>query len=204
MISINADLVGQEVMSAARPEWGAGRVLAVKPAQFNGRRAFRVSIQFAVGHKTLLVPPARLVAPRLLSGEEREETWIESIAGRTPDDRLRNLPEEITDKLGTLAERVAALSPLFGIDGDDDRALLKWAARQTRTADPLTHWTRDELHAAFAAFCENRDMHLRYILAAAKQARGEAGSGGDVVEEGLAEVEPRVRALMMEVLRRPF
>lgn len=203
-ISVDAGLVGKSVMSAARPEWGAGKVMVVKSARFEGRAAFRVSIQFGVGHKTLLVPPARLVAPPQRSAEEREETWIESIAGRTPDDRLKSLPEEITGKLGTLAERVAVLSPLFEIDGDDDWALLQWASRQTRTGDPLSHWTRDELHLAFAAFCENRDMHLRYILATAKQARAAAGGGGDVVEDGLAEVEPEVRALMMEVLRRPF
>ena len=66
-------------------------------------------------------------------------------------------------------------------------------------ADPLTHWSKDELHVAFRAFCQNRDDHLRIQIATVKQARG-----GDVTEEALANVTPPIREAMLEVLRRPI
>ena len=194
------DLTGKTVRNAARPEWGNGTVLTVKPTTANGKPAHRVTIQFLqVGHKTLMVPPARLIPRENLVEEETPETWIEQIAGRTPDERLRALPEAVTQVLGTLAQRVAALGPLYEIHETDDRALMRWAKSQSKTADPLTHWSKDELHVAFRAFCQNRDDHLRIIIAEAKQARGPT-----VVDEALTEVCDPVREAMLEVLRRPI
>ena len=202
-ITVTSALVGKSVRNAARPEWGNGTVLTVAATSVGGSPAYRVSIQFAAGHRTLLVPPARLVAPEQLSAEERPAGWIERISGTTVDDRLRNLPLAVTELLGTLAQRVAALAPLYEIDAQDQRGLLRWARAQTGVVDPLTRWTRDELERAFIEFARNRDDELRGILAAAKFA---AASGGDheVVRDALTPLPERIRARMLEVLRRPL
>lgn len=196
----NLMVAGKTVRNAARPEWGNGTVLTVKPTTANGKPAHRVTIQFLlVGHKTMMIPPARLIPRENLVAEETPDTWIEQIAGRTPDERLRSLPETVTQMLGTLAQRVAALGPFYEIVETDDLALLRWAKSQSKEADPLSHWSKDELHVAFRAFCQNRDDHLRIIIAEAKQARG-----GDIVEEALSEVRDPIREAMLEVLRRPI
>lgn len=196
---VTKDLVGRAVRCAARPEWGNGTVLAVRPVIVNGRPAHRVSIQFAAGHRVLMVPPARLIGPQALSEEEAPATWIETIAGRTPDDRLRLLPASATEVLGAPAVRVAALAPLYEIDPDSEKELLRWARSQTGVPDPLTRWTRDELQSAFRAFCIERDDHLRGLLATVKQARGQ-----DAVDEALAAAPPAARGAMLAVLRRPI
>ena len=116
-------IAGKTVRNAARPEWGNGTVTTVLPTTVNGKRLHRVTVQFLlVGRKTLLVPPAKLIPRENLVQEETPDTWIEQIAGRTPDDRLRLLPGSVTQVLGSLAERIAALGPLYEIDEDDDRA----------------------------------------------------------------------------------
>ncbi len=76
---------------------------------------------------------------------------------------------------------------------------MRWAKSQSKEADPLSHWSKDELHVAFRAFCQNRDDHLRIIIAEAKQSRGPT-----VVDEALTEVSDPVREAMLEVLRRPI
>jgi hypothetical protein len=198
-LTISKELIGRTVRCVARPEWGNGNVLTIKPATMNGRPVHRVSIQFATGHRVLMVPPAILIGPEALSEPEIPATWIETIAGRTPDDRLRLVPASATEVLGSPTARVAALAPYYEIDPDDEKALLRWARGQSGIPDPLVRWTRDELQSAFRAFCTERDDHLRGLLATAKQARGQ-----EAVDEALSAASPRARYAMLEVLRRPI
>lgn len=182
---IGPALVGRTVQVAARPEWGAGTVLRVQSTSAAGQPQHRVSIQFAVGHKQLLIPPGRLVAPS--AEPERTPGWIDAVAGATVDDRLRRLPAEATQVLGTLAQRLAALAPYFGV-GDDERSLMRWARAQTGVGDPLSRWTRDELSAALEQFRRHRDSYARELIANAR-----AASGADAVDDALAALAPEVR-----------
>lgn len=195
-IVVNQSLVGASVVSAARPEWGVGKVLRVQAAEFEGTPAHRVSIQFAIGHRTLLVPPAKLAEPR--DEPQREGGWL-AVAGKsTLDDKLRSLPESATDVLGTPRDRLAAALPLYAFS-EDSTSLLRWARTQTGVADPLSHWSRDELLVAFRAFCTERDAHFRNIAATLKQKYGQEELLG-----ALAEVPDALRPAVMEALARPI
>lgn len=162
-LPVDVGLVGREVRSAARPEWGVGKVLRVQRISGGDAPVFRVSVQFAVGHRTLVAPPAKLLHPE--PEEQRESGWLESLGGTTLDDRLRALPESVTQFLGTPRDRIAIVAPLFAFR-DDPGLLLRWARDQTGLTDPLEHWTRDELQLAFEQFCYRRDEFLRGAAAA--------------------------------------
>ncbi len=193
-VQVNSELVGKRVCNAARPEWGAGEVLRVQEVSHAGNRAHRVSIQFAVGHKTMLVPPARLSFP----GEEqqRQAGWLDQLGHSTLDDVLRGLPESATDVLGTLRDRLAAVLPLYAYT-DEPAALVTWARRQSGVADPLSHWNRDELGVAFAAFRAERDAHFRGLAAQLKFTEGP-----EALREMLDTIPEALRPAVNEALAR--
>lgn len=193
---INRDLVGQSVRNAARPEWGVGKVLRVQEERQPDGVAHRVSIQFATGHRTLLVPPAQLESPS--PEPQRQAGWIDQLAGTTSDDRLRQLPKEALTVLGGPEEKLAALLPLFSFT-NDPHGLVHWARRQTGVADPLSQWNRDELEHAFAGFCAERDAALRAAAAVIKDRRGP-----EQLKAVLAEVPEPLKPAVMQALRRPF
>jgi hypothetical protein len=191
-LEITADLVGRRVVNAARPEWGIGTVLRVQSTTVGGQVRHRVSVQFAVGHRLLQVPPARLMPPERHA--PRPAGWLDQLAENTPADRLRRLPPEITEFLGTAGQRIVALAALYAWTAAP-AALIAWARRQTGTADPLAHWSRDELLAAFGEFCRRRDAALR---AAAARLRESAGAAA--VLEALAACPAEVRPAMQAAL----
>ncbi|MBU0641510.1 MAG: DUF3553 domain-containing protein [Planctomycetes bacterium] len=193
---IAPESVGQQVCNAARPEWGIGEILRVEQTQVGGRPAQRVSIQFATGHRTLIVPPARLCAPQ--PEPQREQGWLDTLGKRTPDDRLRSLPASVTDVLGTPRQRIAAVLPLY-LYREDASSLAKWARAQTQTADPLTHWSRDELLAAFRDFCQERDAYLRMLMATLWQAEG-----AEAIDEVLEGLSDAANAQVRAALARPI
>jgi len=195
-LTVDANLVGARVVNLARPQWGVGQVLRVQPAEYEGRPAHRVSIQFACGHRVLLVPPGRLGPPEV--EPERDAGWLDRLGQRTLDDQLRGLPEDVVNVLGMPSDRLLATIPLYAIDPQGE-GLLDWARSQTGVADPLTHWTRDELHDAFAAFAVERDAHLRAVAAVYRQHEG-AEALRALVDALPANVRPRV----LEALRRPI
>lgn len=191
-VEINAELVGAKVCTPGRPEWGAGTVLRVQSTTVNGQLVHRVSIQFATGHRTLVVPPAKLVTPE---GEpQREAGWLDRMGKQTVDDRLASLPAAVREFLGTSAQRLVVLARLYELD-DDSAALLHWARSQTGVADPLSLWTRDEIRAAFEVFCRRRDDLLREAVTALRRTTGTAA-----VTEALAEVPDQARQRMLAVL----
>ncbi len=195
-LRIDADLVGTPVVNCARPQWGVGRVLRVQAARYEGRPAHRVSIQFACGHRVLLVPPARLAAPA--DEPERDAGWLDRLGGSTLDDRLRALPDDVLNVLGTPRDRLLAVVPLYATDPATEE-LLDWARSQTGVADPLTHWTRDELHVAFAAFAAERDAHLRAVAAVYRQREG-----AEALRELVGALPAGVRERVLEAFRRPI
>ena len=76
-----------------------------------------------------------------------------------------------------------------------DRRCSSGPRSQAGVADPLSHWTRDEIRAAFDEFCRRRDAMLRQAAAALRNSGGQAG-----VEEALAEVPDSARENMRAVL----
>ena len=196
-IAVGPDLVGQKIRSAARPEWGEGQVLRVQPVRnADGSAAHRVSVQFQTGHRTLLVPPARLAAAG--PEPERQAGWLTGLAKTTLDDQLRSLPKETIEVLGTPVQRMQALVPLFGLR-DEPAALQRWACSQTGVTDPLSHWTRDELHIAFDAFCADRDAYFRAAAARVKQTAGD-----EALRAALAEIPSELRANVQAALEQPI
>lgn len=194
---IDKTLVGKKVQVPGRPDWGAGKVLKVLSTTSGGAPLHRVTVQFAHGTRTLVSPPAKLMAPQ----EETERAavgWLESIGGRTVDDRLKCVPEDVLQVLGTLRQRLIAVFPLYRWT-DDPKSLARWAMAQTHLADPLSHWSRDELSVAFAAFCSERDAHLRNLAALLRHTEGP-----EALQEALAELEPRELEAVKAALARPI
>ncbi|MFH1746617.1 MAG: DUF3553 domain-containing protein [Planctomycetota bacterium] len=195
-LPIGPKLIGQQVALPGRPEWGVGTVLRVQSTTVAGQPRHRVSIQFATGHRTLLVPPARLCSP--VAEQEREVGWLESVSGQTLDERLWKLPETITEFLGTHAQRLAVLASLY-IHADDAASLVQWARRQTQVADPLTLWSRDELGIAFGKFCNERDAELRVTAARLKHS-----DGPEALEAALSAQPGDIQAALRAALRKPI
>ena len=191
-LEINSELVGRRVCNPSCPEWGLGTVLRVQSTLADGQTVHRVSVQFATGHRTILIPPGRLAEPQ--DEPQRAAGWLDQLGGRTLDERLASLPEAVREFLGTSAQRIVVLARLYELT-DDGPALLKWARSQAGVADPLSHWTRDEIRAAFDEFCRRRDAVLRQATAALRSSGGQAD-----VEEALAEVPDSARENMRAVL----
>lgn len=166
-LTCGPELVGQKVFNPARPDWGVGQVLRVQTTHQHGAPQHRVSVQFpVVGHKLLMVPPARLTTPP--KANDRRAGWLDTLDQRTLDDQLRALPEDAADPLAPVGDRVALFGRLF-THTDDPGALVRWAREQAQVADPLALWTRDELAAAFAEFARRRDDAWRQYAAAAER-----------------------------------
>jgi hypothetical protein len=167
-ININQELVGQTICNAARPEWGHGKVTRVQRASSATDAPWRVTLHFpVVGVKTMVVPPARLAYPS--DEPQREAGWLDGLGKSTLDDKLRALPEAVTNVLGTTRQRLNAVLPLY--EWTEDK-LDEWARRQTGVADALSHWSRDELAAAFTHFCNERDGYLLGLAGKLRQSEG--------------------------------
>ncbi len=185
-------LVGRTVRHAARPEWGAGRVLSVQRVRAEPPQ-WRVRVQFAVGTRALLVPPARLIDPK--PEPQRAAGWIERLGGLSLDDRLARLPAWVEQALG-LRERLEALLALYRYDASA-ASLIEWARRQADVADPLSHWTRDELAAQFERFAAERDAALRAAVAKARMAGQES-----LLTTLLGQLDPPQRRRAEEALSK--
>lgn len=182
---------GQKVCNPARPEWGTGEVIRAIQTESGGAPALRVSVQFPVGLRVVMIPPAQLTAPK--AAATREKGWLDSLSKNTLDDRLRSLPSDAVLVLGGFAEKLAALAPLY-LYHDDPASIQRWACKQLDIPDPLTMYTRDELHAAFDAFCARRDAHLRQLVAPLR--RGDF----ETVRAALARIAEPARGRMAAVI----
>lgn len=196
-LQVGASLVGTSVAVAGKPEWGVGRVLKVLSTTIAGSPQHRVTIHFPHGTRTLIAPPATLTLPQA-EGERAKIGWLDSISGTGPDDRLRTLTPAALQVLGDLPTRLRAVYPLYDFS-EEPASLMKWARAQTGVADPLSHWSRDELIVAFGAFCIERDAHLRGLLAKLKQTQGP-----DALREELETIEEPRRAAVMVAIARPI
>lgn len=195
-LEIGPGLVGRRVSLPARPEWGIGTVMRVQSTTVAGQPRHRVSVQFAVGHRTLTVPPARLTEPA--PEPQRQPSWLETVGGQALDDALSRLPGHVAEFLGTPAQRMAMLAQFYTYT-EDPASLSKWARAQTGAADPLALWSRDELLVAFRRFCDERDAEFRVAAAKLKQAADQAA-----LDEVLAAQPEPLRSAMRAALQRPL
>lgn len=193
-LPIGPELVGAKVQNAARPDWGVGTVVRIERTQAGGAPAHRVWVQFQLGRKAMLVPPARLIAPQ--PPPTRTQGWLDTLAANTLDDRLRRLPDEAVNVLGTPRDKLDALLPLYGWT-EDSNSILRWARKQTGVGDPLSEWTRDELLAAFAAFVQERDAALRAAVARLRMT-----AGPEAVSQWRAALPEELRAAVEAALAK--
>lgn len=190
----HAALKGQRVQVAARPDWGVGIVLKVLSTTIGDAPQHRVTVQFAHGTRTLLVPPAVLSAPS--DQPEKPQGWIDALGKDSLDHRLRQVDDEALRVLGGIRTRLAAVYPLYEFT-DDPKSISLWARKQTGVGDPLSRWSRDELALAFTAFCNDRDAHLRNLAALLVNAEGR-----EALESELISLEPEVAERVRSALRR--
>lgn len=194
-IEVNESLRGRTVRNAACPQWGEGKVVRVVPAGQGGALAWRVTVDFSIaGRKTVVCPPARLVEPT--REPEREQGWLDTLAGNTLDDRLTQIPERILTSLAPPRERMRLAAPLFAFN-DEPKSLITWARGQLGIADPLSRWSRDELAVAFGKFCLERDSWLRNQAALLAQREGR-----DALHAFLETFPERERTAMRAALAR--
>ncbi|MBL8880266.1 MAG: DUF3553 domain-containing protein [Phycisphaerales bacterium] len=185
-------VVGATVANAARPDWGVGTILRIEQTRPSGDGPLRVTVQFAVGSRVVQVPPAVLAPPR--QAAQRDAGWLDKLAGKTLDDALRAIPEDIAMHLGLPSEKLRLIARLYAFD-DDPAAIQRWAMRQSGVGDPLQHWTRDELAAAFAGFCRARDEMLRETAGRIRRS-----DGAPAIDTALADVPPRAAERMRAVI----
>ena len=96
------------------------------------------------------------------------------------------------------SQRLAAVAELYRYT-EDPRSLTEWARRQTRVADPLSHWSRDELLRAFGTFCSERDAELRVTAARVKQSQG-----AEALQAAMDALPLAIRQGVRAALQRPI
>lgn len=194
-LEISAGIVGKKVAIPGRADWGIGTVRRVQSSTVNGVLTHRISVQFQHGTRMLIAPPARLIEPTD-DPKRADAGWLDSIGGRSIDQRLKELPESVTQVLGTIRQRLDAVLPYYALR-DEPKVLVRWARGQTGVGDPLSEWSRDELQIAFQAFRNERDAHLRGLGALLKKTEGD-----DAVRNWLAGIDAEIREEVRAALQR--
>lgn len=159
--------LGDRVIHAGRPEWGAGEVRSAEAITQDGRKSQRVTVRFErAGVKVLStafadlrpadvpLPPARTEA-----GEEPEVSQGDRV------ELVRNLselPEAAIDPFRTRRARLETSLALYRFAGTGS-SLLDWAASQSGLKDPLSSFSRPDLEQAFERFRFNLDGHIRKL-----------------------------------------
>ena len=202
---------GDTVIHAGKPEWGPGDVLSVEGVLHEGKSVQRVTIRFArAGLKTIstafaelrqvkngtpLTAPTPSPQPRTKHAPEPTEP----VQDDAPDpsrqaaaEALQKLPDEATDPFLPLTQRVRTTLALYRY-ADSPGGLMDWAVTQTALRDPLAHFSRHDLEAAFERFRIALDNHLRKVVPAARKA-----SPRDV-EAMLAAAGPAARQAVRRV-----
>ena len=142
-IAISTKLKGATVQVIGRPDSGTGVVESVQRTTAGGKPQHRVTGMFpVVGQKTLVSPPARLGLPT--DGPTRQQGWLDQIAGRTLDDRLRKLPPDIEKFIGTTRENLAAIVRLYEFE-DSPKSLQLWSQRNPGAANPRRRWPPEQV-----------------------------------------------------------
>ena len=200
--------VGNRVLHATRPEWGIGQILRTEKIRHEGADAQRLTIRFdRAGTKTISTAFAALQDADAMSTATLNRTIeyaqseadnqaqaddIFSSSPAKPDHKaLLTLPDAATDPFIPLAKRLDATINLYRFESHGS-SLLDWAAAQTRLADPLTLYSRQELEMHFARFRQLLDAHLQQLVVEARNNEPQI----------LAGLGKRVSPAMREMLTR--
>jgi hypothetical protein len=95
--------------------------------------------------------------------------WLDDLDGSSQSNELWDLPDDLTNPFGSLADRLRATLATYRFN-TDARPLIDWAVSQTGLNDPLSKYTRPELEQAFPRFARDRDQHLRDLVRQCKRA----------------------------------
>jgi hypothetical protein len=161
--------VGDRVIHASKPEWGAGVITAAEKSVHDGRPCQRLTVRFdRAGVRTLTTAFADLrpadEAPSLAPTTESDDQagWLNRLSADSPVEVLTRLPEAATDPFSSLASRLKASLDLYRFN-DTGGSLLDWAAMQSGLKDPLARFNRHELEQIFRRFAAVRDEHFKKL-----------------------------------------
>lgn len=150
-----------------RPEWGVGVVLSSQ-AIGDGTQRMRIRFERA-GMKTLAVPPAMLQSGATDAGTSAGQSDpLHGLSEEAVAQVMASLPEATNDPFTTLESRIRATLELYRFEPIGG-SLIDWASIQSRMADPLSRFARQELEALFRRFELERDAHLRRLLDEARR-----------------------------------
>jgi len=158
------------VYHPTRPEWGQGIVQKVEGVTHQGRKAQRLTIDFA--HKGRVVINTAVITlstkgcehvmkPTTTEADGLTVGWLSNLERQNNGaaHELWQLPEAMTDPFVSPTRRLQATLDSFRFS-TEPRSLIEWAVAQTGLDDPLTKYTRHELEQAFSRFKRDRDVHL--------------------------------------------
>ncbi len=192
--------IGDRVTHPAKPEWGAGEVLAAEPVMQNGSRSQRVRIRFErVGVKTISTTVINLTCIDANPGSNSDDQ-VSHGASPVLDPkealaRLRTLPEPATDPFLPPEKRLLATLALFDHD-PGPRGLLDWASARLAVADPLAIVNRHELEEAFERFRFALDHHTTELIATVRR------HNPDRLEALIGAIAPDVRRRVLHGANR--
>jgi hypothetical protein len=165
---------GDNVVHAAKPEWGAGQVVQADTIIHEGRPCQRLTIRFTrAGTKTISTAFADLrpasdmpYIPQLT--HEEPDPLAQVALGASVEELMTKLPDTATDPFTSLRQRLTATLGLYRFT-DGGAALLDWASMQTGLKDPLSRFNRHELEQWFSRFKIELDNHLKKLVRDAKK-----------------------------------
>lgn len=182
--------VGEKVVHAGKPEWGAGTITAATKTTQDGKPCQLLTIRFdRAGLKTISTAFANLMpadfTPAMASSSSGDAPAPEKFVAATSDkeaafaakllgaedirSRMTRLPDAATDPFTTPEARLKFVLGLFRFKPQGG-SLLDWAAMQSGLADPLSRFNRHELEQFFEGFIIARDAQLKKVVGEARKA----------------------------------
>lgn len=163
--------IGDQVVHAARPEWGQGTVVSAGGAQHEGTQCQRLSVRFSrAGLKTVMtgvapIERASQVAEVLRPKDDahHDPLPIASAGHKELLGIMTGIPERARDPFASAAQRLRATLELYKYDIEGGE-LIDWAAAQSGLADPLSRFNRHELEDFYRMFEKNLRKHLSQVV----------------------------------------
>jgi hypothetical protein len=163
--------IGDQVVHAAKPEWGTGTVSSAAATSHEGQPCQRLSVRFSrAGLKTVMtgiapIKPAGAVAEVLRPKDDghHDPLPIASAGHKQLLAIMTGIPERARDPFASAAQRLKATLDLYRFGGSGG-GLIDWAAAQSGLADPLSRFNRHELEEYYRMFEKNLHKHLSQVV----------------------------------------
>lgn len=188
--------IGDRVVHASRPEWGAGHVARVSEEIQDGRPAQRLTIRFErAGVKTISTAFADLrpaaEAPAVAEAPPEQTPPVDR---GDPTEVMTSIPEPARDPFAATLDRLAATLSLYRFSREG-APLLDWAASQSGLRDPLTRFSRHDLEILYDRFRRRLDEHLAQLVVEVKREVGTRISNEELQRVIVGAPEPGREAL---------